>query len=70
MSFLNGKLNTTNETLMLLHDDANATEANLDALTEKIRQLQLSIEELKGQVFNAKNANFQGEYLRRRPPTL
>lgn len=65
MSFLSGKLNTTEETLTLLHGDANATEVDLDSLTEDINQLELSIKELREQVYNAKNANFQGENLRK-----
>lgn len=63
MSFLNGKLNATEETLMLLHGDANGTEASLDALAEDVQQMELSITELREQVYNAKNANFQGEDL-------
>lgn len=61
MSFLTGELNTTEETLLLLHGDANATEVNLDSLTEGIIQLELSIKDLREQVYNVKNANIQGE---------
>lgn len=45
----------------LLHSDANATDANLDSLTDEVNQLELSIQELRQQVYNAKNANIQGE---------
>lgn len=61
MSYLNGKLNTTEETLNLLHSDTNATGANLDSLTDEVNQIELSIQELRQQVYNAKNSNIQGE---------
>lgn len=64
MSFLSGKLNTTEETLALLQGGANATEVDLDSLTDNIKQLERRIKELREEVFNAKNANFQGENLR------
>lgn len=67
MSFLSGKLNTTEEALGLLHGDANATNADVDALTEAIDQLELSVKELRQRVYNAKNANFQGEASPSRP---
>ncbi|XP_034719673.1 laminin subunit beta-1b [Etheostoma cragini] len=60
MSYLNGKLNTTEETLNILHSDANATDANLDALTAEANQLELSVQDLRQQVHKAKNANIQG----------
>lgn len=61
LSYLNGKLNTTEETLNLLHSDANATDANLVSLTDEVNQLELSIQELRQQVYIAKNTNIQGE---------
>ncbi|XP_034081833.1 laminin subunit beta-1b [Gymnodraco acuticeps] len=60
MSYLNGELNTTEDALILLHSDANATDTKLDALTEEANQMEQSIQELKQQVYNAKNANIQG----------
>lgn len=61
MSYLNGELNTTEDALILLHRDANATDAKLDALTEEANQMEQSVQELRQQVYNAKNANIQGE---------
>ncbi|KAM7367225.1 hypothetical protein PAMP_015142 [Pampus punctatissimus] len=60
MSYLNGKLNTTGETLNLLHSDANDTNVNLEELMDEANQLKLNIQELKQQVYDAKNANIQG----------
>ncbi|KAM9328243.1 laminin subunit beta-1b [Pholidichthys leucotaenia] len=60
MSYLNGKLNTTEETLDLLHSDANFTSADLDKLTDEANQLEQSVKELRQQVYDAKNANIHG----------
>lgn len=61
MTYLNGKLNTTGEQLDVLHGDANDTDTSLDSLTEEISQLERSIRQLRQEVYNAKNANIQGE---------
>lgn len=61
MSYLNGKLNTTKETLNLFHSDTNATDTNLDSLTDEVNQIDLRIQELTQQVYNTKNANIEGE---------
>lgn len=61
MSYLNGKLNTTEELLEVLHGDNNDTDASLDSLTEEINQLEQTIRQLRQEVYNAKNANIQGE---------
>uniref|UniRef100_A0A3B4X3R9 Laminin, beta 1b n=1 Tax=Seriola lalandi dorsalis TaxID=1841481 RepID=A0A3B4X3R9_SERLL len=53
-------LNTTEETLNVLHDDANSTDVNLDTLTKEANQLEQSVQELRQQVYDAKNANIQG----------
>uniref|UniRef100_UPI003AB10162 laminin subunit beta-1b isoform X1 n=1 Tax=Centroberyx gerrardi TaxID=166262 RepID=UPI003AB10162 len=60
MSYLNGRLNTTEETVTLLYGDANTTEATLEALKEEAGQLELTVQDLRQQVYNAKNSNFQG----------
>uniref|UniRef100_A0A8C9XZI3 Laminin subunit beta-1 n=1 Tax=Sander lucioperca TaxID=283035 RepID=A0A8C9XZI3_SANLU len=60
MSYLHGKLNTTEENLNVLHSDANATDADLDALTAEANQLELSVQDLRQQVHKAKDANIQG----------
>ncbi|KAM9846074.1 laminin subunit beta-1b [Aulostomus maculatus] len=60
MSYLNGQLNTTEETLNFLQSQANGTEALLDALTDEVNQLNRSVEEQRQQVYNIKNANIQG----------
>lgn len=61
MAYLSGTLNTTEETVNLLQTDANATDANLDALTDEANQLERSVQQLRKQVSDAKNANIQGE---------
>uniref|UniRef100_A0A671X4Q7 Laminin subunit beta 1 n=1 Tax=Sparus aurata TaxID=8175 RepID=A0A671X4Q7_SPAAU len=43
----NAKLNTSEETLDLLHGDANATDANFDALTDEASRLEQSVKELR-----------------------
>lgn len=60
MSYLNGKLNTTEEALDLLQSDANATDADLDVLTVEANQLEMSVQRLRQQVDDAKNANIHG----------
>lgn len=61
MSHLNGRLNTTEETLTLLHSDTNTTDVDLDTLTDEVIQLEVSVEQLRQQVYDAKNANIEGE---------
>lgn len=61
MSFLNGKLNTTEDGLNLLHGDSNTTEADLNALTDEANKLDRNVQDLRQQVRNAKNANIYGE---------
>lgn len=61
MSYLNGKLNTTEEALELLQSDANATDADLDVLTVEANQLEMSVQRLRQQVDDTKNANIHGE---------
>lgn len=61
MSYLNGKLNTSEETLNFIHSEANVTDANLDALTNEANKLEVKVKELRRQVHNIKNANIHGE---------
>lgn len=61
MSYLNGQVNTTKETLDLLHSEANVTSSELDTLTDEANQLELRVQDLIQQVYNIKNANIQGE---------
>lgn len=60
MSFLNGKLNTTNENLVLAYGEKNLTETGLDALTGEANKLEQQVQELRQQVHNIKNANIHG----------
>lgn len=61
MSYLSGELNTTEETLNLLHKDANVTRSTLDTLTDEAKMLELSVQDLIQQVHLIKNSNIQGE---------
>lgn len=60
MSYLNGKLNTTEETLNQINSEANTTEINLDSVTEEAEQLERSVKEMVQQVHDIKNANIHG----------
>lgn len=61
MSGLNGQLNETEESLNLLHGNASVSDTVLDSLTDEVTQLELRIQESRQLVYNAKNANIQGE---------
>lgn len=61
MSYFNGKLNTTEESLSFLHGDANITDIRLEELTDEAKKLEQNIQELKQQVLDAKNANIFGK---------
>lgn len=61
MSGLNGQLNETEESLNLLHSNASVSDTVLDSLTDEVTQLELRIQESRQLVYNAKNANIQGE---------
>lgn len=61
MSYLNGRLTAMEESLTQLGNDTNTTDVNLDALTQEAQQLEQTVRELRQQVYDAKNANLQGE---------
>ncbi|XP_077565701.1 laminin subunit beta-1-like [Stigmatopora nigra] len=59
-SYVDGKLNTTGEILRVLRGDADATDGDLDELTERADGLGRRVRELGRRVFDAKNANLEG----------
>ncbi|XP_017267126.3 laminin subunit beta-1b [Kryptolebias marmoratus] len=60
MSYFNGKLNTTEDTLNFLHGDINIADTRLDELTGEANKLERKVQELKQQVHDAKNSNIYG----------
>ncbi|XP_061571279.1 laminin subunit beta-1b isoform X1 [Cololabis saira] len=60
MSYVSGKLNTTEEGLTLLHYASNTTGENVDTLINEANHLERKVQELRQEVHNAKNANIYG----------
>ncbi|XP_028305490.1 laminin subunit beta-1-like isoform X2 [Gouania willdenowi] len=60
MAYLNGKLNTTEETLDVLSTDVNTTNTDLENLMDQANKLEREVQELIQLVQNTKNANLHG----------
>ncbi|XP_051911890.1 laminin subunit beta-1-like isoform X1 [Hippocampus zosterae] len=60
MSYVDGAVNTTEETLNVLQSEVRASDTNLDELTDQANRLERHVQELRQKVYDAKNANFQG----------
>lgn len=70
MSYFNGKLNTTEDTLNFLDGDIDMTNIRLDGLSDEASKLEQNVQELKQQVHDAKNSNIYGEKLKPRGYTV